>query len=116
MYGGKPSSSWHFVLTDQALGRKQSPASPFLIASIQEDESGPSAAVKTQEWETQAGTALGGNHNPLVGLRAQPLKHTPREKYVEDEGQEAGLEGEREKEDDDEQKLCKEGKLFLCDI
>lgn len=30
---------------------------------------------------------LGGNHSPLVGLRAQALKHTPREKYVEDGGQ-----------------------------
>lgn len=39
---------------------------------------------------------LGGNHSPLVGFRAQPLKHTPREKYVEDAGQETGEEGERE--------------------
>lgn len=40
---------------------------------------------------------LGGNHSPLVGLRAQPLKHTPREKYVEDGGQEAGEEAKEEK-------------------
>lgn len=39
---------------------------------------------------------LGGNHSPLVGLRAQPLKHTPREKYEEDGGQEAGAKGEQE--------------------
>lgn len=33
---------------------------------------------------------LGGNHSPLVRLRAQPLKHTPREEYVENGGQEEG--------------------------
>lgn len=50
---------------------------------------------------------LGENHSPLVGLRAEPLKHTPKEKYVEDAGQEAGEEGEQENRGgkDDEQKV-----------
>lgn len=39
---------------------------------------------------------LEGNHSPLVVLRAQPLQHTPREKYLEDGGQKAGVEGEQE--------------------
>lgn len=33
---------------------------------------------------------LGGNHSPLVRLKARPLKHTPREKYAEDRGQDEG--------------------------
>lgn len=44
---------------DEALGQRQSSAAPFLIASIQEDEPGPSAAVEKQEEETEAGTSVG---------------------------------------------------------
>lgn len=38
---------------------------------------------------------LGGNHSPLVRLKAQPLKHTPREKYAEDGGQDEGEQDNR---------------------
>lgn len=41
------------------MGQRQSSYAPFLIASIQEDESGPSAAVEKQEEETEAGTSVG---------------------------------------------------------
>lgn len=44
---------------DEALRQRQSSAAPFLIASIQEDDSGPSAAVEKQEKETEAGTSVG---------------------------------------------------------
>lgn len=44
---------------DEALGQRQSSAAPFLIASIQEDDLGPSAAVEKQEEETGAGTSVG---------------------------------------------------------
>lgn len=54
-WSGKFSSTWCLVLMDEALGQRQSSASLFLFASIQEDESGPSAAAQSQEEETEAG-------------------------------------------------------------
>lgn len=44
---------------DEALGQRQSSTAPFLIAFIQEDKSGPSAAVEKQEEETEAGHLYG---------------------------------------------------------
>ncbi|AWP02081.1 Hypothetical protein SMAX5B_002921 [Scophthalmus maximus] len=41
----------------EALGQRQSSAAPFLITYIQEEASGPSAAVAKQEEETEAGTS-----------------------------------------------------------
>lgn len=52
----KPTSTWR---SDEALGQRQSSAAPFLIASLQEEELGPSAAVEKQEEETQAETSVG---------------------------------------------------------
>lgn len=62
-WSGKPTAStWHwFVLMDKALGQRQSSAAPFLIASIQEDDSGPSSAVEKQEEETEEGTSVGSS-------------------------------------------------------
>ncbi len=59
------------------LGQRQSPAALFLIASIQEDESWPSAAVEKQE-ETEAGTHVGSpdcasTNNPFTLLEGNQL-------------------------------------------
>lgn len=56
--GKQSSSSWHFVLMDEALGQRQSSGSLFLIASMQKDESEPSAAVASQE-ENRGRTSVG---------------------------------------------------------
>lgn len=78
---------------DKALGQRQSSAAPLLIASIQEDDSGPSSAVEKQEEETEEGTSVGssnwarktdGGLLELIREDTQPQKKIEEEHVEED--------------------------------